>query len=116
MVALGAERAGGGSLSLQWVVANTVGFTVGGAIAGAISRAMGQSHYEVPTSMAEAVLIATRTACVATAVLGAAVGTAQWLVLRGRLRRVGWWALQPARDGHWPVWLRGSSAEPWAAQ
>ena len=102
MAALGDERVVGGSrLSLQWVVANTVAFTAGGAIAGAIARAMGQSHYGVPTSMAEAVLIATRTACVATAVLGAAVGTAQWLVLRGRLRRVGWWV--PATSAGWAL-------------
>ena len=102
MVALVDERAGsGGRLSLQWVVANTVGFTVGGAIAGSIARAMGQSHYGVAASTAEAVLIAVRTAGAALAVWGAAVGIAQWLVIRGRLKRVGWWA--PATGAGWAL-------------
>jgi hypothetical protein len=102
LAALRDERVVGGSrLSLQWVVANTVAFTAGGAIAGAIARAMGQSHYGVATSMAEAVLIQTRIAGAATVVLGAAVGTAQWLVLRGRLRRVGWWV--PATSARWAL-------------
>ncbi len=101
MVALGHERPGGGSrLSLQWVVANTVGFTAGGAIAGGIARAMGQSHYGVAAaSTAEAMLLAARTAGAALAVWGAAVGLAQWLVIRGRLKRVGWWA--PATSAGW---------------
>ena len=102
MVALGDERAGGGSrLSLQWVVANTVGFTVGGAIAGSIARAMGRSNYGVAASTAEAVLIAARTAGAALAVWGGAVGIAQWLVIRGRLKRVGWWA--PATSAGWTL-------------
>jgi hypothetical protein len=96
------ERAGGGrGLWLRWVLANIFGFTAGGAIAGTIARAMGQSHYGVATSMAEAVLISTRTACAATAVFGAAVGTAQWLVIRGRLRPVGWWV--PATSAGWAL-------------
>jgi hypothetical protein len=81
------------------VVANTVGFTAGGAIAGSIARAMGQSRYGVTASTAEAVFIAARTAGTALAVWGAAVGTAQWLVIRGRLKRVGWWA--PATSAGW---------------
>lgn len=102
MATLGAERTGGAGRSLlQWVVANVVGFAAGGAIAGAIARAMGQSHYGVATSTAEAVLIATRTAGAALAVWGAAVGMAQWLVIRGRLRRVGWWV--PATSAGWAL-------------
>jgi hypothetical protein len=86
-------------LLIQWVVANLVGFTAGGAIAGTIAEAMGRSHYGVATSTADAVLIATRTAGAALAVWGAVVGTAQWLVIRGRLRRVGWWV--PATSVGW---------------
>lgn len=102
MVALRDEPGGvGGRLSLQWVVANTVGFTVGGGIAGTIARAMGQSHYGVAASTAEAVLIAVRTAGAALAVWGLCVGVAQWLVIRRRLERVGWWA--PATSTGWAL-------------
>ncbi len=91
MASPGAERLGGGlSLWLKWVLANTVGLAAGGVIAGSLAETM-QSHNGIATSTAEAVLIATRTAGVALAVWGAAVGTAQWLVIRGELRRVGWW-------------------------
>jgi hypothetical protein len=92
---------GGKGLRLRWVLANIIGFAAGGGIAGTIARAMGQSHYGVATSMAEAVLIQTRIAGAATAVFGAAVGTAQWLVLRGGLRRVGWWV--PATSAGWAL-------------
>ena len=89
MASPGDELGGGRGLRLRWVVANIGGFTIGGAIA----RAMGQPHYEVVASTADTVLIATRTAGLALALCGAAVGTAQWLVIRGELRRVGWWIL-----------------------
>jgi len=82
-------------------MANVVGFTAGGAIAGTIVRAMEQSHYGVATSIAEAVLISMRAAGTALVVYGAAVGTAQWLVIRGRLRRVGWWV--PATSAGWAL-------------
>lgn len=88
----GQARSGRG-LWLPWVLANVVGFAVGGAIAGAIARAMGQPYYGVVTSTAEAIGITTRTAVVATAVFGAAIGTAQWLVVRKELPHVGWWIL-----------------------
>jgi hypothetical protein len=94
MTALREERARSGpGLWSPWVLANVVGFAAGGAIAGAIARAMGQPYYGVVTSTAEAIPIATRTAAVATAVFGAAIGTAQWLVIRKELPRVGWWIL-----------------------
>jgi hypothetical protein len=78
-------------LSARWVLANVIGFAAGGAIAGALARAMGQPSYGVPRSTVDAVLIATRTAGAALAVWGAAIGTAQWLVIRGEMRRAGWW-------------------------
>jgi hypothetical protein len=102
MATLGAERVGGASrLGLEWVVANVFGFAAGGAIAGTIARAMGQSHYGVVASTAEAVLIQGRTAGAALAVFGACVGVAQWLVIRRRLERVGWWA--PATSTGWAL-------------
>jgi hypothetical protein len=90
-----------GACRSNWVVSNTVGFTVGGAIAGSIARSMGQSRYGVEASTAGAVLIAVRTAGAALAVWGAAVGIAQWLVIRGWLKRVGWWA--PATSAGWAL-------------
>jgi hypothetical protein len=86
---------------VRWVLANVMGFAAGGAIAGTIARAMGQPHYGVVMSTADAVFIATRTASVALAVWGAAIGTAQWLVIRGELRRAGWW--MPATSGGWAL-------------
>jgi hypothetical protein len=94
MAALRDQRARGGpGLWLPWVLANVVGFALGGAIAGGIARAMGQPYYGVVSSTSEAIRIATRTAGVATAVFGAAIGTGQWLVIRTKLPRVGWWIL-----------------------
>jgi len=102
MAARRAERAGGGrDRWYRWVVANTLGFATGGAIAGAIARAIGQPHYGVVTSTRDAVVIATRTAGVALAVWGTAVGAAQWLVIRRELRRVGWWI--PATCAGWAL-------------
>ena len=103
MVALGTEHRGDTSrgLHLRWVVANVVGFTAGGAIAGTIAREMGQSNYGVVTSTGDAVLIATRTAGTALAVWGAAVGAAQWLVIRRDLTRVGWWV--PGTSAGWAL-------------
>ena len=80
------ERAGiGRDLWVRWVLANVIGFAVGGAIAGTIARAIGQPQYGVLRST-EAVFIATRIAGAALAVWGAAIGTAQWLVIRRELR------------------------------
>ena len=81
------------------MLANVVGFAAGGAIAGAIARAMGQPYYGVVTSTAEAIRIATRTAVVATAIFGAAIGTGQWLVIRRDLPGAGWWV--PGTSAGW---------------
>ena len=85
---------------VRWVLANVVGFAVGGAIAGNIARAMGQPQYGVLRST-EAVFIATRMAGAALAVWGAAIGAAQWLVIRRELRLAGWW--MPATSAGWAL-------------
>jgi len=88
-------------LWVRWVLANIIGFAAGGAIAGTMARELGQPQYGVVTSTLDAVLIATRTAGVALAVWGAAIGTAQWLVIRGELRNAGWW--MPATSAGWAL-------------
>jgi hypothetical protein len=72
------------------VVANVVGFTAGGAIGGAIARALELPYLGV-TSASAAALALTRAAGAACAALGVAVGTTQWLAIRGDLKHVGWW-------------------------
>ena len=86
---------------LRWELGNIVGFTAGGAIAGTIARAMGQPYYGVVTSASEAVFVATRDAGTALAVWGVAVGTTQWLAIRGELKHVGWWI--PATTLGWAL-------------
>ena len=66
-----------------------------------MARALGQPSYGVARSTTDAVFIAARTAGVALAVWGAAIGTAQWLVIRGELRRAGWW--MPATSAGWAL-------------
>lgn len=88
-------------LWFRWVLANLVGFAGGGAVAGGLARAMGQSQYGIVTSTPNAVLIAARTAGAALAVWGVAVGTAQWLVIQGDVRRTGWWV--PATATGWAL-------------
>ena len=98
----GADRTGAGQDQwVRWVLANVVGFAAGGAIAGTMARGLGQPNYGVARSTTDAVLIAGRTAGVALAVWGAAIGTAQWLVIRGELRRAGWW--MPATSAGWAL-------------
>ena len=45
------------------------------------------------------VVVGLRTVVVGMVVRGAVVGTAQWLVLRRRLHRAGWWVLATALGG-----------------
>ena len=95
------ERAGlGRGLWVRWVLANVVGFAVGGAIGGNIARAMGQPQYGVEQTT-EAVLTATRISGAALAVWGAAIGAAQWLVIRRELRLASWWI--PATSAGWAL-------------
>ncbi|SRR6266545_495532 len=101
MPALRAKRAWvGWSLWLRWVVANVAGFTAGGAIGGATARALELPHVGA-TSASEAALALTIAAGAALAVLGAAVGTTQWLAIRENVEHVGWWI--PATTLGWTL-------------
>ena len=74
------------------MLANVVAFTVGGGIAGGLLRFMGQSYYGKVTEAFEAAYVQAGIVTAATAVFGAIIGVAQWLVLRHRLRA-----------GRWPI-------------
>jgi len=60
---------------LRWVLATTVGWVVGFAICEAFEAFLG------PFTVVEG------------AVIGISVGIGQWLVLKGRINRAGWWIL-----------------------
>ena len=72
---------------LGWVLASTVGLAVGLAAGAALltiiafSTLVGGSGIDPLTSAMEGAL------------LGASVGIAQWLVLRRKVSRAGWWVL-----------------------
>ena len=68
---------------LWWVLASTVGFLIGGGMGEAVNDVVlpGFARFT-----AEALTVAF-------AVSGAVTGIAQWLVLRQRLSRAGWWVL-----------------------
>jgi hypothetical protein len=65
-----------------WVLANIVGWAVGGAV----SLAVGGAGAEGLTEAED----------VAVSVVGLLAGIAQWLVLRKRVERSGWWVLASA--------------------
>jgi uncharacterized integral membrane protein len=89
---------------LKWVLASAVGGTVGAFVAGtvywsvgwtvarAVARAVGGGG---PDAVLGAVLGVIPDA-VFGAVFGTMVGTAQWMVLRKRIHRSGWWVLASA--------------------
>ena len=59
-----------------WVLASTIGFALGSVLSEAVIGAIGEA--------------------MAGGILGAALGIAQWLVLRRWVSRAGWWALASA--------------------
>jgi hypothetical protein len=65
-----------GRLGVRWVVASGVGAAIGLQIAASVASITGPVGYGV--------------------VLGAFVGSSQWLVLRTRVARAGWWVLGSA--------------------
>jgi len=66
---------------LRWVVATIIGFIIGGAGSGAVVLSGEIRFADVGSSIMPAVIMAV-TEALAFAVQGAAVGTAQWIVLR----------------------------------
>jgi len=115
------------SLWLQWVLVSTLGWVVGRALVGevGVGVAVGALQWIVLRPLirgaawwilASGVGWATGWAMVvaglppersvmAGAVLGAAIGTAQWLVLRRQLHRTGWWIVISTLS--WAVGLTG---------
>lgn len=79
---MAAERGGiRWSLWLSWVLASTLGLLVGGAVGtAAVSAAFPLKDDSL-------------TLALSFAVTGLVIGTAQWLVLRQHLSRIGWWIL-----------------------
>ncbi len=72
---------------LQWALASGLGGAVGFALADAVLNAFSEALYK---AMAEIVIFG---------LLGAAMGTLQWLVLRRHLSQAGWWAAASAAGG-----------------
>ena len=89
-----------GGLGRRWVVANVVGFGAGAGIFGASQQVWLGPYFEVVTDAGEAARIQALSSAVGLAFFGAAVGLAEWLVLRTRLRAV-WWV--PATAGGFGV-------------
>jgi hypothetical protein len=88
------------NLFRPWLLAHFVAFLIGGALAGGVLRALGEPYYGRMVSALDAGFIQAGSAAAAWGVLGAIVGTAQWLVLRRSLR-ARWWA--PATAIGWGV-------------
>jgi hypothetical protein len=89
-------------LSGWWVLASMVGAGVGWAVGWVVGWALGEVVGWVLdvdwVASTWAVVIAV---IVGGAVVGIAIGTAQWLILRERVHRSGWWVL--ANVLGWPV-------------
>lgn len=69
---------------LRWVLASTVGLAVGFAVIFALIEALRESVAEAPPIAATG------------AVIGTSIGIAQWVVLRSKFVRPGWWVLASA--------------------
>ena len=69
----------------RWTALNCVGFAVGGAIAEAVAVAVTGDLVEAQTGLVAVVL--------AGAVLGAAAGASQWIMLRRHFSDAYWWVL-----------------------
>jgi hypothetical protein len=78
------------NLRRPWLVANFAAFTIGAAAWGGTLRALEQPYYGAEVSTMEAARIQAISSGASTFLFGAAVGVAQWLVLR-HVIRAGWW-------------------------
>src|SRR5574341_256107 len=74
---------------LRWIIAATTGSILGGAGTGALVGAAERLPEGRPSGTAIITLILME--ALAYSLRGAAVGTAQWLVLRRAIDRAGWW-------------------------
>jgi hypothetical protein len=74
-------------LWLHWVLATTAGFIVGGFAAGAAAKAMIEAHG------GDVIGLTPWEGAAVGAVAGLAIGIGQWLVVRRRMARAGWWVL-----------------------
>ena len=72
---------------LQWTLASGLGGAVGFALADAVLNAFSEALYR---AMAEIVIFG---------LLGASMGTLQWLVLRRHFSQAGWWVAASAVGG-----------------
>ena len=89
------ERANvGWSFWLQWVLASSVGFVMAVIVSLLVVMAI------------EPMVVPRLGAFVGATIVGAVVGIMQWLVLRRRLHRAGWWVLASAVG--WAVGWAGS--------
>jgi hypothetical protein len=86
------------ALRSLWILANVLGFSLGGALGGHVGRILEEPHVGISSPGRGAFVLAVD-AGVALGAFGAAVGLAQWLALRRRAARVGWWA--PATAAGW---------------
>jgi len=94
-----------GGFQLRWLLACLLGFSIGGAVAGAmiltgeLATGVGAAPPSAATPALKGALILALVVAVAMSVAGAAIGLAQWVVLRSRLTGVGWWAPATAGGG-----------------
>jgi hypothetical protein len=79
-----------------WVLATAVGGVVGLAAGGFAGWLVVVGLGGVESGFAGVIRVLTPALIVGMAVGGAVVGTAQWMVLRKRVRRAGWWVLASA--------------------
>src|SRR6266508_541742 len=87
-----AMRAQGSSHpSGPWILLNAAGFAIGGAIAGALVLAGEEPLLATVVSQASAAAALAPLTAGSLALFGAAVGVAQWVILRRRLSASAWW-------------------------
>ncbi len=82
----------------RWVIATTIGALIGGAVSGALVLAAEHRFADVTSPLVGAVVLAMANA-VAFGFRGAALGIAQWSVLRQSLARAGGWIIATAGGG-----------------
>ena len=80
----------------QWVLASVLGLTVGGGAAVPVVIATWNTVYSKQPSNEQGYLATFVGALLASAIVGNAAGLGQWLVLRTRIQKVGWWVLASA--------------------
>ena len=79
---------------LQWVLASTVGLAAGATLSGAVRVAFGLEDLAALEEVGSYGRAAAGAA--SAAVVGASVGSTQWLVLRRYISQAGWWVLASA--------------------